>query len=57
MKKIASDIKLVFYSSTITMMHGQINIKFYDSLKPDYKKRGFLFKSSTEVIIFTYRIS
>ena len=26
--KIASDIKLVFYSSTITMMHGPINIKF-----------------------------
>ena len=25
--KIASDIKLVFYSSTITMMHGPINIK------------------------------
>ena len=24
--KIASDIKLVFYSSTITMMHGPINI-------------------------------
>jgi len=26
--KIASDIKLVFYSSTITMMHGPINITF-----------------------------
>ena len=26
--KIASDIKLVFYSSTITMMHGPINIRF-----------------------------
>jgi len=25
--KMASDIKLVFYSSTITMMHGPINIK------------------------------
>jgi len=24
--KIASDIKLVFYSSTITMMHGPMNI-------------------------------
>ena len=24
---IATDIKLVFYSSTITMMHGQINIR------------------------------
>ena len=27
--KIASDIKLVFYSSTITMMHGPINISIY----------------------------
>ena len=26
--KIASDIKLVFYSSTITMMHGPINIRY-----------------------------
>ena len=26
--KIASDIKLVFHSSTITMMHGPINIGF-----------------------------
>ena len=25
---MASDIKLVFYSSTITMMHGTINIRF-----------------------------
>ena len=27
--KIASDIKLVFYSSTITMMHSPINIRCY----------------------------
>ena len=27
MKKIASDIKLVFHSSTIPMMHGPINIR------------------------------
>jgi len=26
--KIASAIKLVFYSSTITMMHGPINVRF-----------------------------
>ena len=26
--KIASDIKMVFHSSTITMMHGPINIRF-----------------------------
>ena len=28
LNKIASDIKLVSYSSTITMMHGTINIRF-----------------------------
>ena len=27
LNKIASDIKLVFYSSTFTMMHGPINIR------------------------------
>jgi len=26
--KIASDFKLVLYSSTITMMHGPINIRY-----------------------------
>ena len=30
--KIASDIKLVFYSSTITMMHGPINIWFCETI-------------------------
>jgi len=30
--KIANDIKLVFYSSTITMMHGPINMRFLFSL-------------------------
>ena len=33
--KIASDIKLVFHSSTIAMMHGPINIWRYVSLTPD----------------------
>ena len=32
--KIASDIKLVFHSSTITMMHGPINIRFNACLPP-----------------------
>ena len=27
--KIASDIKLVFHSSTITMLHGPINVSVY----------------------------
>ena len=31
--KIASDIKLVFHSSTIAMMHGPINIRFRFSLR------------------------
>jgi len=31
--KIANDIKLVFYSSNITMMHGPINIR-YETLHP-----------------------
>ena len=39
--KTASDIKLVFYSSTITMMHGPINISFtnlYARLTPHFYK-------------------
>ena len=35
--KIASDINLVFHSSTITMMHGPINIK----LKKEYLLQAF----------------
>ena len=31
--KIASDIKLVFYSSTITMMHGPINIRIISQIR------------------------
>ena len=41
--KITSDIKLVFHSSTITMMHGPINIRFLKlcnlSLKPHFISR------------------
>ena len=32
--KIISDIKFFFYSSTITMMHGPINIRITDVLSP-----------------------
>ena len=32
--KIASDIKLVFYSSIITMLHGPINIRFLSYVRP-----------------------
>ena len=31
--KIASDIKLAFYSSTITMKHGPLNIRFRQRIK------------------------
>jgi len=34
--KIASDIKLVFYSSSITMMHGPINIIFNTLVLPTF---------------------
>jgi len=30
--KIASDIKLVFYSSTVTMMHSPINIRWFNHI-------------------------
>ena len=40
--KITSDIKLVFYSSTITMMHGPINIRFSLFLKLFSKSPSFL---------------
>jgi len=33
--KIASDIELVFYSSTFTMMHGPINIRFQNMFYVD----------------------
>jgi len=39
-KKMASDIKLVFHSSTIKMMHGPINIRFWQGSSIDnYHKR------------------
>ena len=37
--KIESDIKLVFYSSTLTMMHGPINIRF--SLRFKLQQKNF----------------
>ena len=36
--KIASDIKLVFYSSTITMMHGPINIRSVITVRTGRRK-------------------
>jgi len=45
--KIASDIKLVFYSSTITMMHGPINMRFTEK---ENLKNGF----RAHFIVFVY---
>ena len=41
--KIASDIKLIFYSSTITMMHGPINLRFTDI--------EFVLSSAADIIV------
>jgi len=52
--KTASDIKVDFYSSTITMMRGPINIRYFNqlvsivanlSVLPSYSYRHFRFKS------------
>ena len=45
--KIASVIKLVFYSSTITMMHGPINIRFICSRLTQHTSNVSLCKSSS----------
>ena len=51
--KIANDIKLVFYSSTITMMHGPINIRFNNEIICP-KHAWFLFFSK-DIISFCSR--
>jgi len=52
--KITSGIKLVFYSSTITMMHGPINIRNFSFLKKYIfiPKPLFLFRSHSKAPIF-----
>ena len=58
-KKIASDIKLVFHSATITMMRGPINIRsitiFYLEMKPaeTVELGAFVASSSSSVICQT----
>jgi len=42
--KIASDIKLVFYSSTITMVRGPRNIRFINTCFPAFYLMGCLLK-------------
>jgi len=52
--KIKSDIKLVFYSSTTTMMHGQINVSVmkFQNIKAIYFKHiNLLYKLATCFII------
>jgi len=44
--KIASAIKLVLYSSTITMMHGPINIRLIINVVPNYSTFISLSKDS-----------
>jgi len=38
--KIASDIKLVIYSSTVTMMHGSINTRFYVHIESNMRSHS-----------------
>ena len=53
--KIASDIKLVFHSSTITMMHGPINMREIQMLNFDYGHFSFflwrLLRNLTKLIL------
>jgi len=51
--KIASDIKLVFYSSTITMLHGPRNIRFsYANCTKSFY--GLNFSSNCQIHIRNY---
>jgi len=49
--KIASDIKLVFYSSNITMIHGPINIRTTEGIKCDNCRLFALFVSYKKCIL------
>ena len=56
--KIASDIKLVFHSSTIAMMHGPINISsFCVSFAMDLRTQWLEEFPRTVAINYTYRFS
>ena len=43
--KIASDIKLAFYSSTTTMMHGPINLRYSSLFRPSHFRFNALWLS------------
>ena len=45
-QNIASDIKLVFHSSTITMMHGPINIRFLITVRSSAKNADGCIKAN-----------
>jgi len=47
--KIASDIKLIFYSLTITMMHGPINVKYGILFRRLFMSIGAMFGAKIQV--------
>ena len=57
MKKLASDLKLIFYSSTITMMHGPINIriKMFNIICLDIKCGNVLPDNCTSKFTFVFK--
>jgi len=54
--KIANDIKLVFYSSTITMMHGPINTRLITLLlkQPERQLASFLINRIMKLSIISW---
>ena len=57
--KIASDIKLVFYSSTITIMHGPINIRWnlmFEYFSKLCRENPFSFNHDKNNRHFTWRL-
>ena len=53
--KIASDIKLVFHSSTIAMMHGPINFRcIYTSLNTTTFSNTYSFNSNHKILFYYY---
>ena len=55
LNKIASDIKLVFRSSNIAMMHGPINIRLYFMFKNNVRASDHTQKYCNNVNMFYYQ--
>jgi len=51
--KVASEVKLVFYSSSITMMHGPINIRLYNTTptQPHWNSNTHRTKNNTTNVV------